>query len=609
MSWANKGGRADSVLATDTDEARNEAGSGVNSEIGWREGRLLADKKDNPFTTPTTMPLPHCKLHPVQDHTLRWMTALQPARDRHEQNVEVLVEGGRLVLHVLKTAPRGSRLLLWYSDSLARAFGVPFLTPAHIRGNQQYTCTSCHASFQYPNTLKAHILFKCDPTTTSSTTTTTIPRPTSPPFSMPSAFSPARPVPSFHVLGSGPTSAFHRSPPSSRSSPACSTARRRDPPFLYASSRRREWNRSPDRSGKSESSSRKHQLDRRVMTPDSSTDDTSALNLSTRKSGCSSTVPPALTVSGCPEVQPSPPVSSSGSVPAAGQPIQIFNHIHPPGLPALPLPLDQHMAWRLYYPWLAAMPDPNPHKLLCASASSPLLDTRHHHFSCHPQGRSFMFPHFCTAPTPDPHSLLMASKPPPQVGGQRGTMPTAGLEVSREVLSGTVSHSVSASANSSPGCSSKASVPLLPVPSEKEGEPLDLLPPSFFANKSRKGHLCLYCGKLYSRKYGLKIHLRTHTGYKPLKCKVCLRPFGDPSNLNKHVRLHAEGDTPYRCEYCGKVLVRRRDLERHIRSRHPSVTGTKEEDDVSTECVDSEVDVISDTESTLDGGEEEIEVT
>lgn len=64
--------------------------------------------------------------------------------------------------------------------------------------------------------------------------------------------------------------------------------------------------------------------------------------------------------------------------------------------------------------------------------------------------------------------------------------------------------------------------------------------------KSKEGHVCLYCGKCYSRKYGLKIHIRTHTGYKPLKCKYCLRPFGDPSNLNKHTRLHAEGDTPYK---------------------------------------------------------------
>ncbi|KAG5862351.1 hypothetical protein JTB14_014398 [Gonioctena quinquepunctata] len=64
--------------------------------------------------------------------------------------------------------------------------------------------------------------------------------------------------------------------------------------------------------------------------------------------------------------------------------------------------------------------------------------------------------------------------------------------------------------------------------------------------KSRQGHICLYCGKCYSRKYGLKIHIRTHTGYKPLRCKFCSRPFGDPSNLNKHVRLHAEGNTPYK---------------------------------------------------------------
>lgn len=59
------------------------------------------------------------------------------------------------------------------------------------------------------------------------------------------------------------------------------------------------------------------------------------------------------------------------------------------------------------------------------------------------------------------------------------------------------------------------------------------------SNKNHQGHLCLYCGKLYSRKYGLKIHIRTHTGFKPLKCRHCFRAFGDPSNLNKHVKLHA----------------------------------------------------------------------
>lgn len=58
--------------------------------------------------------------------------------------------------------------------------------------------------------------------------------------------------------------------------------------------------------------------------------------------------------------------------------------------------------------------------------------------------------------------------------------------------------------------------------------------------KEPRTHTCLFCGKLYTRKYGLKIHVRTHTGHKPLKCVHCSRAFSDPSNLNKHMRLHQQ---------------------------------------------------------------------
>jgi len=63
---------------------------------------------------------------------------------------------------------------------------------------------------------------------------------------------------------------------------------------------------------------------------------------------------------------------------------------------------------------------------------------------------------------------------------------------------------------------------------------------SYSNETGKRLHHCTYCGKVYTRKYGLKIHIRTHTGLKPLSCRFCARSFSDPSNLNKHVRLHTQ---------------------------------------------------------------------
>ncbi|XP_015760008.1 PREDICTED: RB-associated KRAB zinc finger protein-like [Acropora digitifera] len=83
-----------------------------------------------------------------------------------------------------------------------------------------------------------------------------------------------------------------------------------------------------------------------------------------------------------------------------------------------------------------------------------------------------------------------------------------------------------------------------------------------------QGFKCNYCGKVYCRKYVLKIHMRTHTGFKPLRCKVCDKSFSDPSNMKKHVKLHESEDTIHKCRYCGRNFVRYRGLLNHIKSKH-----------------------------------------
>ena len=83
-----------------------------------------------------------------------------------------------------------------------------------------------------------------------------------------------------------------------------------------------------------------------------------------------------------------------------------------------------------------------------------------------------------------------------------------------------------------------------------------------------QGFTCEYCGKVYCRKYVLKIHMRTHTGFKPLRCKVCDKSFSDPSNMKKHVKLHEAEDTVHKCRHCGRNFVRYRGLLNHIKSKH-----------------------------------------
>ncbi|XP_054841230.1 zinc finger protein 407 [Eublepharis macularius] len=87
--------------------------------------------------------------------------------------------------------------------------------------------------------------------------------------------------------------------------------------------------------------------------------------------------------------------------------------------------------------------------------------------------------------------------------------------------------------------------------------------------EENKGNICKYCGKMCRSSHSMAFlaHIRTHTGSKPFKCKICHFATAQLGDARNHVKRHL-GMREYKCHVCGVAFVMKKHLNTHLLGKH-----------------------------------------